>query len=228
MDDYDDDYDDYDYGYDDYDDEEMHRLFDPLTDRYYSHIAKTKPDELLKYDEQREFQQLQGSTAAKPNEPRLDKLSLVVHIDGACRNNGKPDAHAAYGVYFGPDSKYNTSGLLDPSLPQTSTRAEIEGLVQAIKTIKQITEKDMKITDVKIATDSKYLVDAISTWMPGWKRSGGLNSSGQPVAHFQALEELCSTLDDMQYSDDGGIECQMWWAERGKNEAADQLANSAF
>jgi ribonuclease HI len=226
TDDYEDDYEDeYD---DEYDDEEMHRLFDPLTDPYYSHIAKTKPDELLKYNEQRQFHQLQGSTAVKPKEPMLEKSSLVVHINGACRNNGKPDARAAYGVYFGPDSKYNSSGLLDASLPQTSTRAEIEGLVQAIKTIKRITEKDMKITDVKIATDSQYLVDAVSIWMSDWKKSKGLNSDGRPVAHFQVLEELCSTMDYMQYSDDGGIECQMWWIEREKNEAADRLANSAF
>jgi ribonuclease HI len=209
-------------------DEDARRLFDPYSESWYSHIARTKPSQLLKYNEEKQFNQLQGSNVYRRNEISLQDMTLVVHIDGACRNNGKADARAAFGVYFGPNSKYNTFGLLDSSLPQTSNRAEIEALVQAIKVLKLITANDIKVQDIKIATDSEYLANAIALWMDGWKEDGGVKSNGEPVAHFEVLEEICSTLDEMEFGDDGGIECQMWRIGRDENAAADLLANSAF
>jgi len=207
--------------------EESHRQWDPLMDSNYSRIARMKPDELLKYNKKKEFYQLQGSIFGR-DDAKLIPGTLVVHIDGACRNNGKPNARAAYGVYFGPNSKYNTSGLLSSATPQTSTRAEIEALVRAIDIIKEITDGDMSTSEIKIATDSSYLVNAIALWMDDWKENEGCNDDGKPVAHFDVLKDICSTLDHMEYSDDGGIECQMWLIPREENFAADRLANSAF
>ena len=113
--------------------EENHRVFDALADPFDVAIARSQPSQLLKYNQEKQFFQLQGSTVAARDVPLLDASSVVVHIDGACRNNGRRNARAAYGVYFGPDSRYNASGLLDPFLPQTSIRAEIEALAKAVE-----------------------------------------------------------------------------------------------
>ena len=32
-----------------------------------------------------------------------------VHTDGACSNNGRPNAKAGLGIYFGPDDPRNSS-----------------------------------------------------------------------------------------------------------------------
>jgi len=100
----------------------------------------------------------------KPD-PVPDETSLVVFIDGACRNNGQPTARASWGAYFGPNSPYNTYGLLYDFLPQTSTRAEIEAFGQAIAIVQKITDADLKLSRIKIATDSSFLINAMSQWI---------------------------------------------------------------
>jgi ribonuclease HI len=214
----------------DYDamDDEKARQWAPHMETYYSHIARTKPAKLLKYNKEKQFNQLQGSNMARRNEPRLSKPTLVVHIDGACRNSGKENARAAFGVYFGPNSKYNLSGLLDPSLPQTSDRAEIEALTQALRAIKQIADNDYSVSEVKIANDSRYLTDGICFRVNAQKNDETISSEEYPVANYDLLEDIRGTLDAMQYGDDGGIECQMWLVTSHMNVDADRLANRAF
>ena len=88
----------------------------------------------------------------------------------------------------------------------TSTRAEIEALARALEAIKRICDTDFKLTQIKIATDSKFLVDAMARWIEGWLESGGVGASGKKVEHYERLKELHEKLDYMEYSDDGGIE----------------------
>lgn len=111
--------------------EEVRRLFRPQDDPGTSPIPI---NELMTYNSDKNITQLMFQARALPS-PTPNQHTMVVHIDGACRNNGKPNARAAYGVYFGPGSPHNTQGLLAASLPQTSTRAEIEALGQALDVI---------------------------------------------------------------------------------------------
>jgi hypothetical protein len=48
------------------------------------------------------------------------------------------------------------------------------------------------------------------------------------VAHYDRLKELHELLDEMDYSDDGGIVVQSWHIERSINENADSLANGVL
>jgi ribonuclease HI len=154
--------------------------------------------------------------------------SLVVFIDGACRGNGTPSARASYGVYFGPDSPHNTYGMLPKSLPQTSTRAEIEALSQALDIICQITDEDLLLSEIKIVADSSFLVNAMGRWMEGWIQEDGIGSKGRRVAHFDILRQLHDKLDHMEYSDDGGRQVKFWHLPRELNGEADALAIKAF
>jgi ribonuclease HI len=204
--------------------EEIRRLFDPSDDRCTRSIPL---DQLVVYNAQKKVSQLRMKVMAKP-EPFRDEHSMVVYIDGACRNNGAPTARASYGVYFGPDSPYNSYGLLSDSLPQTSTRAEIEALCQAIEIVCEITDRDFKLSHIKIATDSSFLVDAMSQWMERWIENDGAGSNGRQVAHFGVLKQLHDKLDYMEYSDEGGREVQFWHVPREMNREADALANEAL
>jgi ribonuclease HI len=153
---------------------------------------------------------------------------MVVYIDGACRGNGTTHARSSYGVFFGPGSPYNDNGLVGIGMPQTSTRAEIEALAEALKIIRRICSADYILQRIKIATDSSYLVDAMSKHVEGWIERGGLSSRGKVVAHYDRLKELHELLDEMEYGDDGGIVVQFWHIERSMNENADSLANGAL
>ncbi|KAJ4367328.1 hypothetical protein N0V83_006909 [Neocucurbitaria cava] len=151
-------------------------------------------------------------------------MPIVVHIDGACRNNGTSTARASYGVYFGPNSPYNSYGRLPQTLPQTSTRAEIEALVQALEIICGIIARDFELLQIKIVTDSSFLVNAMSRWMEGWIENDGVGSSGRPVAHFGILKQLYEKLNHIKLS----REVQFWHIPRERNREADALANRAL
>lgn len=205
--------------------EEIRRLYVPSEDRCSSSIPIS---ELVFYNDSKKISQLRMKVMSKPD-PVPDETSLVVFIDGACRDNGHPNARASYGVYFGPASPYNTCGLLYESLPQTSTRAEIEAFHRALAIVRKITDADLKLSSIKIATDSSFLVKAMSQWMEQWIEDDGVGSNGNQVAHFQILKQLHETLDYMEYSDEaGGREVQFWHVPREMNREADALANKAL
>jgi ribonuclease HI len=167
---------------------------------------------------------------AKP-EPFRYPYSMVVYIDEACRNNGSPTARASYGIYFGPSSPYNSYGLLPDTSPQTSTRAEIEALSQALKISREITDQDFQLSHIKVATDLSLLANAMCQWMEQWTENGGMGTNGRQVAHYQFSKQLHEELDYMEYSDDGGKEMQFWHIPSEMNlemnREADALVNKA-
>ncbi|KAF1923067.1 ribonuclease H-like protein, partial [Didymella exigua CBS 183.55] len=201
--------------------EEIRRLFDPADDPGRRRIPLA---ELVVYNAEKHVSQLKFQARTLPVE--RDEFSLVVYIDGACRGNGTRNARSSYGVYFGPDSPYNANGLIDNAAPQTSTRAEIEALAEALKIIQAVCATDFKLQQITIATDSSYLVDAMSKHVGGWIERGGLGSRGKAVAHYDRLKALHELLDEMEYGDDGGIVVQFWRIERSMSSAADALANA--
>ncbi|KAL1639173.1 hypothetical protein SLS58_008141 [Diplodia intermedia] len=164
--------------------------------------------ELIVYNNEKQVSQLQTTSMRQP-QPYRDESTVVIRIDGACRGNGTPAAKASYGIY-------------------TSTRAEVEALYHALDVIDNITRHDFKLSRIKVASDSDFLVKAMSQWIEGWIENGGYGSSGSRVAHFDRLEQLHKRLDEMEYGDDGGIEVQFWHIPRELNRAADSLANAAL
>ncbi|KAK1489433.1 hypothetical protein CCUS01_03481 [Colletotrichum cuscutae] len=134
--------------------------------------------------------------------PVPERGSMVVYIDGACRNNGLSDAQASWGVYFGPGSRYNACGLLARDLPQTSSRAEIEALVQAMRIICEITGRDYSLNRITIATDSEYLATRVVS-------SYGLyspNNDGYRLPH---------TKESLEQGKGGGCRiCSLIWFRR--------------
>jgi ribonuclease HI len=207
--------------------EEIHRLYDPSEDRCLYGLPR---NQFVAYDTAKHtsgVSQLRMNIQGRP-ELNVRHETLVVHIDGACRGNGTPDARATWGVYFGPGSPFNANGKLPTSMPQTSTRAEIEALSQALDIICQITDKDYALSQIKIATDSSFLVKAMSEWIEEWIENDGVGSRGKRVAHYLVFKQLHEKLDYMEYSDAGGIEVQFWHVGREMNREADALANKAF
>jgi ribonuclease HI len=204
--------------------EEIRRLYDPAEDRCLYSIPM---DQLACYNPAKDILQLQVEARGRPGRV-LDTNSPVVFIDGACRGNGTPSARASYGVYFGPNSEYNTYGLLPSNLPQTSTRAEIEALVQALNIIVHVFNDDLQLSSIKIASDSSFLVNAMSVWMGKWIENSGIGSNGEKVAHFDVLRNLHDWIDWMEFGEDRHRKVQFWHVPRKMNREADGLANRAF
>ena len=83
-------------------------------------------------------------------------------------------------------------------------------------------EADPGQPQVVIYTDSRYVLEGITSWIKGWKRNGWQNSAKQPVKNA----ELWRRLDEQAARHH--IEWRWVKGHSGDvgNERADQLANT--
>ena len=72
-----------------------------------------------------------------------DAPEINVYTDGACVNNGKPDARAGFGVWFGENDPRNVSESFTG--PQTNNRAELLAIIRALTILRDDIEKGRKI-----------------------------------------------------------------------------------
>ncbi|XP_055934079.1 uncharacterized protein LOC129963622 [Argiope bruennichi] len=109
---------------------------------------------------------------------------VTVFTDGASSCNGQDDAKAGIGVYWGPGNELNTSMRLPGR--QTNNRAEIFAAVHALKQAKQL-----GIKNLRLYTDSQFVIKGITEWIDNWKERDWVSSSGKPVVNkedFIALD----------------------------------------
>jgi ribonuclease HI len=96
----------------------------------------------------------------------------------------------------------------------TNNRMELIAAIEALNALKGA-------RSVLLYTDSKYVMDGINQWLPGWKKRGWKTSAKKPVKNqdlWQALDEAISRHEIK------------WKWVRGHtgvagNEEADALAN---
>ncbi len=76
--------------------------------------------------------------------------------------------------------------------------------------------------DLRILCDSQYVINAVTKWMPGWKRKGWRKADGSPVQNRDLLERLDAALAGRQYA----FEWVRGHAGHELNEAADLRARA--
>lgn len=137
--------------------------------------------------------------------------TVEIFTDGACKGNPGPGGWGAI-LRMGKHEKE-----LSGSDPQT-TNNRME-LMAAIKALGALIEP----CEVKLHSDSKYVLDGITKWVHGWKKNGWVNSSKQPVRNADLWHELIAAALPHKIE---------WVWVRGhnghpENERADQLACAA-
>ncbi|XP_017837505.1 ribonuclease H1 [Drosophila busckii] len=140
---------------------------------------------------------------------------VIVYTDGSCLNNGRTNACAGFGVYFGDDHELNAA---KPVLGRvTNNVGEIQAAIYAIKTA-----LDLGIEKLSICTDSQFLINSITMWVPGWKRRGWRLKNNEPVKNVADFKEL----DELLQNDEIRVKWNYVEAHKGikGNEMADKLA----
>jgi hypothetical protein len=155
--------------------------------------------------------------------------SLVVAIDGPCRNNGltDPAPKAAYGVWFGANSTHNSSGILPSDFRHTINTAELYAARVAIDTLDDmfLYQELEGIEHVIIQTESELLALSMSKYIWEWIAAGGTNSRNSTVYSWKALEGLHREICRFEQR---GINIR-FWRERGLlNTYPKRLANKAL
>jgi ribonuclease HI len=135
-----------------------------------------------------------------------------IFTDGACRGNPGPGGWAAL-LVFGKERK-EVSGA---EATTTNNRMELAAAIGGLNALK-------RRCAVKLYTDSKYVLQGITEWLPNWKARGWRTAARTPVKN----QDLWQLLDAAAASQD----VQWIWVKghsgHAGNEYVDQLANDAI
>jgi ribonuclease HI len=108
---------------------------------------------------------------------------VVIHTDGGCHGNPGPGGWAAT-LEFGPHQRELSGGV--PAT--TNNRMELQAAIEALRALKESCVIDFY-------TDSEYVKNGISEWMPNWKHNGWKTKAKQSVKNedlWRALDPLVS------------------------------------
>ena len=133
---------------------------------------------------------------------------FVIYTDGACSGNPGPGGWGAR--LEGPDGVDEISGVEQAT---TNNRMELSAAIEALTRLPDNSE-------VTLVTDSNYVKDGMTSWLPNWKKRDWKTAAKKPVKNV----DLWKLLD---------TQCQrhrvQWQWVKGHsghpgNERADELA----
>lgn len=137
---------------------------------------------------------------------------VEIFTDGACRGNPGPGGWGAllrYGV--------NEKKIYGGDKLTTNNRMELLAAIEALGSLKES-------SNVILTTDSEYVRQGITTWMPNWKKRGWKTANKKPVKNIDLWQRLEKASNDHLIN---------WKWIKGhsghrENEIADQLANQGI
>jgi ribonuclease HI len=138
-----------------------------------------------------------------------DEPVVEIYTDGACSGNPGPGGWGAVLKYGSHRRELYGS---DPDRT-TNNRMELMAAIQGLETL-------TRPSVVGMYTDSTYVKDGITSWLPKWKARGWQTTAKQPVKNADLWQRLDAAT--------ARHEVRWYWvkghAGNAGNELADQLA----
>ncbi|WP_461564546.1 ribonuclease H family protein [Synechococcus sp.] len=152
-----------------------------------------------------------NNTSSTSTSTPLYRKVVTAACDGACRGNPGPGGWGCLLRYS--DGTVEELGGFEAHT--TNNRMELSACLALLKRLKELP----KDPGFAIRTDSKYLIDGYSRWLPGWKRKGWRTASGGAVLNRDLWEEL-----DAARLPDVALEHVKGHSGDPDNERCDQIA----
>src|SRR5208282_2497223 len=138
--------------------------------------------------------------------------SIDIFTDGACSGNPGPGGWGAI-LRTGEHEKELSGG----DRATSNNRMELTAVIRALEALK-------RSSAVTIHTDSRYVMDGVTQWMPRWKKNGWKTADKKPVKNEDLWRELDTQCARHELK---------WRWVRGhsghpENERADALARGAI
>jgi ribonuclease HI len=145
-------------------------------------------------------------------EPEPDEEEIVAYTDGSATDNGKENARAGSGVYFGDEDIRNLEIRIPEDLEQSNQMAEILA-------IKECCEKCPNDIPLTIMSDSLTMIEGLTKNLESWENEDFLS-----VANGETIKITVARMRERK------AETYLKWVKghagiKG-NEAADVLANN--
>jgi ribonuclease HI len=138
--------------------------------------------------------------------------TVEIYTDGACRGNPGPGGWAAL-LVSGKERKE----VCGAETNTTNNRMELMAAIGALSALK-------RRCAVKLYTDSKYVMQGYTEWLPAWKARGWRTASREPVKN----QDLWEQLDAAAAAQDIKWHWVKGHSGHEQNEYVDQLANLAI
>jgi ribonuclease HI len=137
----------------------------------------------------------------------------LVHMatDGACKGNPGP---GGWGVVIRSGEKEKSLSGGEPLT--TNNRMELTAAIRGLEALKRPCR-------VVLSTDSRYVMDGLTKWLPGWLRNGWRTAARQPVKNADLWQELVAAAAPHNIR----WEWVKGHAGHPENERADKLASDA-
>ena len=137
--------------------------------------------------------------------------TVEIFTDGACRGNPGP---GGWGAILRSEGREKL--LSGGSRDTTNNRMELTAAIEALEALRRPCR-------VRLSTDSTYLKDGITRWLPAWKRRNWKTADRRPVKNVDLWRRLerAASIHDVEW---------VWvrgHAGHEGNEKADALARSA-
>lgn len=137
---------------------------------------------------------------------------VELYADGACRGNPGP---GGFGVLL--RYKEVEKCLNGYEAHTTNNRMELTAVIRGFQALK-------KPCTVKVVTDSRYVIDGVTKWLPHWKLRGWKTANKHPVKNA----DLWAALDQAILSHTVAWEWVKGHNGHVENERVDALANQAI
>ncbi len=139
----------------------------------------------------------------------MNKVELFT--DGACSGNPGPGGWGAILRSKGVEKE-----LSDGEKDTTNNRMEMMAVIAGLEALTQPCQ-------VKVVTDSQYVMKGMLEWLPGWKKRGWKTASKQPVKNVDLWQRMEKAAQAHQ------LEWEWVRGHQGhaENERADDLAVAA-
>lgn len=150
--------------------------------------------------------------------------AYYVYTDGSCHNNGKANAIAGIGIYFGVKDKRNVSKRINGK--QTNNTAELKAIIETYNIIKYDIESGKNIT---IVSDSKYAISCATTYGEKCSKTNYMKK-GVFIPNKELVRQIYET-----YKNINNVRFMHCKAHTNKtdihsvgNDGADNLANKSY
>jgi len=141
-----------------------------------------------------------------------EKSFVEIFADGAC--SGNPGVGGFGAILRSGEKCRELSGCEKLT---TNNRMEMMGVITALEALK-------RPCNVRITTDSNYIVKGMTEWIGGWKKNNWKNSQRKDVLNRDLWERLLHAAEDHE------IEWEWIKGHNGhdENERCDLLAREAI
>lgn len=134
--------------------------------------------------------------------------TVEIFTDGACKGNPGPGGWGTILSYGGRKKEMHGG---EPET--TNNRMELMAAIQGLESL-------TRPSAVHLYTDSVYLINGITKWVPGWKRNGWKTKDRKPVKNV----DLWTRLEEAAAPHEVTWQWVKGHAGHPGNERADELA----